>query len=168
MERKNSTAQRGTSQLAIVTMMMFATIRVAQADRVVKVAAPTWATQIEATSRYANAHAAWNAADGSIEPPIAWAVPASFGLFEAAPGLLSLTRPANRITVVNAFSDRLVGRLEGVEGTWRADIFDYRFKPAGSRTLKIEEGGLSLNLRGRDACFTVVLTRSGLNDATTP
>jgi hypothetical protein len=83
---------------------------------------------------------------------------AFFGLFEAAPGLLSLSCPANRITVVNAVSDRLVGRLEGVEGTWRADIFDYRWKPAGSQTLKSEQGGLSLNLRGPEACFTVVLT----------
>ncbi len=84
---------------------------------------------------------------------------AFFGLFEAAPGLLPLTRAVPRVTLVNAYSDRIVGRLEGVEGAWRAELFDARWQPAGVQTLQSEGGGLTLNLRGPAACFSVVLTR---------
>jgi hypothetical protein len=84
---------------------------------------------------------------------------AFFGLFEAAPGVLPLTRPVRRVTIVNAFSNQLAGRLEGLDGTWLVERFDHRWRPLGSRTLKSEEGGLTLRERSDDACFSVVLTR---------
>ena len=84
---------------------------------------------------------------------------AFFGLFEAAPGWLPLTRPVPRVTIVNAFSTQLVGRLQGAEGTWRAEIFDQSWKPLGTQTLTSQEGGLTLNFHGPTACFSVVLTR---------
>ena len=84
---------------------------------------------------------------------------AFFGLFEAAPGWLPLTQPAKRVTIVNAFSEQLAGRLQGVEGTWRAETFDQAWKPVATQTLTSQDGGLTLNLRGPSACFIVVLTR---------
>lgn len=84
---------------------------------------------------------------------------AYFGLFEAAPGVLPLTQPVEQVTIVNAFSNRIVGRLEGAIGKWRVELFDHSWKSLGSQTITSDETGLTLNLNASEACFTAVLTR---------
>jgi hypothetical protein len=84
---------------------------------------------------------------------------AFFGLFEAAPGLLTLTRPVDKVTIVNAYSNRIVGRLEGVKGKWRVELFDYYWQSLGSQIITSDETGLTLNLSASEACFSAVLTR---------
>ena len=84
---------------------------------------------------------------------------AYFGLFEAAPGVLPLTHPADQVTIVNAFSKRIAGRLEGAKGKWHAELFDHCWQSLGSQTITSDETGLTLNLNASEACFTAVLTR---------
>lgn len=84
---------------------------------------------------------------------------AFFGFFEALPGLIELTRPASKITLVNAFSSRTVTRLEGVKGDYQAQIFDQTWKPVARRVLKNDGQGININLSGPTACFEIVLTR---------
>src|ERR1039458_6160854 len=50
MERKKPTAKRGARNLAIVTMMIFATSCAARTDQIINVAAPVWRKRIEVRS----------------------------------------------------------------------------------------------------------------------
>jgi hypothetical protein len=87
---------------------------------------------------------------------------AFFGFFEAVPGLIEITRPVARITLVNAFSQRTATRLEGVSGEWEARIYDQTWQPAGQAVLRADAaGGLSINCTGPTACHSVVLTKRG-------
>ena len=85
---------------------------------------------------------------------------AFFGFFEALPGLIEVTKPVNKITVVNAFSNRTVTRLEGVNGDWQAQVYDQAWQPAYKTRLKTDaKGGLNLNLAGPSECHAIVLTK---------
>lgn len=85
---------------------------------------------------------------------------AFFGFFEAVPGLIEVTKPVDKITIVNAFSKRTATRLEGVKGEWQAQVYDQTWQPVSKTELKADAaGGLSLNLTGPTECHTVVLTK---------
>lgn len=84
---------------------------------------------------------------------------AFFGFFEAAPGLLELTKPVDKVTIVNAFSKRTVTRLEGIQGAWKAQVFDQEWKPLTTSTLEADATGLNINFSGPTECHAVVLTR---------
>ena len=86
---------------------------------------------------------------------------AFFGLFEIMPGLLELSRPVEKITIVNAYSNRLVTRLEGGKKDWKdykAEVFDQTWKPISETVIKHNGNGLNLDIKGPSGCFTVVLT----------
>jgi Glycosyl hydrolases family 31 len=85
---------------------------------------------------------------------------AFFGFFEALPGLIEITKPVTKVTLVNAFSKRTATRLEGVRGTWQAQVYDQAWQPAFKMRLKTDAtGGLNLNLAGPSECHAIVLTK---------
>jgi hypothetical protein len=85
---------------------------------------------------------------------------AFFGFFEAMPGLIELTSPVNKITLVNAFSNRTVTRLEGVSGEWQAQLYDEAWQPIRKTRLKSDDArGLNINLAGPSECHTIVLSK---------
>ena len=85
---------------------------------------------------------------------------AFFGFFEAVPGLIEVTRPVEKITLVNAFSQRTATRLEGIKGEWQAQVYDQAWQPMNKTELKTDaEGGLNINLTGPTECHTIVLTK---------
>lgn len=84
---------------------------------------------------------------------------AYFGLFEAAPGRLTLTHPVDQVIIVNAYSKWITGRLEGAKGKWNVELFDHSWQSLGSQTITSDENGLTLNLSAPEACFSAVLTR---------
>jgi hypothetical protein len=85
---------------------------------------------------------------------------AFFGFFEAVPGLVEVTKPVEKITLVNAFSKRTATRLEGVKGKWQAQVFDQTWKPLSKTELKADaQGGMSLNFAGPTECHALVLTK---------
>ena len=85
---------------------------------------------------------------------------AFFGFFEAVPGIIELVNPVNKITIVNAFSQRTTTRLEGVglKGGWQAYVYDQTWQPIGKTSLKTDaSGGLNINFAGPTGCHAVVL-----------
>jgi len=85
---------------------------------------------------------------------------AFFGFFEAVPGLIEVTKPVNRITLVNAFGNRTTTRLEGVKGGWQAQVYDQAWQPMRKASLNTDlDGGLDLNFAGPTACHAIVLTK---------
>jgi len=87
---------------------------------------------------------------------------AFFGLFEVMPGLLELTSPAARITIVNAYSDRLVTRLEEVHGLCKIRVYDQLWRLISEETVEGDATGLDLNITGpSSACFSVVVEPCG-------
>jgi hypothetical protein len=85
---------------------------------------------------------------------------AFFGFFEAMPGLIEVTKPVNKITLVNAFSRRTTTRLEGVNGHWQAQLYDQTWQPVNKTPLKTDvNGGLNINLASPTACHAIVLTK---------
>ncbi|MCL5270645.1 MAG: discoidin domain-containing protein [bacterium] len=85
---------------------------------------------------------------------------AFFGFFEAMPGLIELTgKDYSKVTLVNAFSDRTVTRLEGVRGDWQAQVFDQAWRSVEKASLKADATGMTINLAGPGACHAIVLTR---------
>jgi len=85
---------------------------------------------------------------------------AFFGFFEAVPGLIEVTKPVNKITLVNAFNKRTATRLEGVKGQWQAQLYNQVWQPMNKTTLKTDaEGGLSINITGPSECHAIVLTK---------
>lgn len=84
---------------------------------------------------------------------------AFFGFFEAAPGLLQLTRPVDNVTLVNAFSKRTFARIEGLaEGTYKVEVFDQLWKPVSQSMMKSDRGGLTLDVAGRSRCHCIVIS----------
>lgn len=85
---------------------------------------------------------------------------AFFGLFEAVPGLVEVTKPVTAITLVNAFSRRTTTRLEGVQGEWRLELYDHLWQPISEAMLKTDaDGGLNINVTGPSECHAIVLTK---------
>jgi hypothetical protein len=85
---------------------------------------------------------------------------AIFGFFEAIPGLIEVTKPVNRITLVNGLSKRTTTRLEGVNGKWQAQVYDQTWLPVKKTLLETDvNGGLNINLAGPTACNAIVLTK---------
>jgi hypothetical protein len=83
-----------------------------------------------------------------------------FGFFEAMPGLIEVTKPSDKITLVNAFAKRTTTRLEGVNGDWLAQVYDQTWQPVSKTMLKTDvNGGLDINLAGPTACHAIVLTK---------
>ena len=83
-----------------------------------------------------------------------------FGFFEAVPGLIEVTKPVNRVTLVNAFNARTATRLEGVTGEWQAQVYDQVWQPSYQTMLKTDErGGLNINCAGASECHAIVLTK---------
>jgi hypothetical protein len=84
---------------------------------------------------------------------------AFFGFFEVMPGLITVTIPVDKITIVNAFDKRTTTRLEGVKGGWQARVYDQTWQPVSTAVLKTDaNGGLNINLAGPSACHAIVLT----------
>jgi hypothetical protein len=87
---------------------------------------------------------------------------AFFGFFEALPGLIEVTKPLDRITLVNAFSKRTATRLEGVSGDWQAQVYDQTWQPIRAMSLKTDaNGSLNINCAGPTGCHAIVLARKG-------
>jgi hypothetical protein len=85
---------------------------------------------------------------------------AFFGFFEAVPGLIEVTKPVNKITLVNAFNKRTATRLEGVKGNWQAQVYDQTWQPMNKARLKTDaNGGLNINFTGPTECHAIVLTK---------
>ena len=85
---------------------------------------------------------------------------AFFGFFEAVPGLIEVTKPVNKVTLVNAFNTRTATRLEGVTGEWQAQVYDQVWQPSYQTMLKTDEtGGLNINCIGPSECHAIVLTK---------
>ncbi|HXP60280.1 MAG TPA: TIM-barrel domain-containing protein, partial [Dongiaceae bacterium] len=85
---------------------------------------------------------------------------AFFGFFEAVPGLIEVTKPVNKVTLVNGFNARTATRLEGVTGEWRAQVYDQVWQPSYQTMLKTDErGGLNINCAGPNECHAIVLTK---------
>jgi hypothetical protein len=84
---------------------------------------------------------------------------AFFGFFEAVPGLVTVSKPYSKITLVNAFSDRLATRLEGVSGKFQIDVFDRLWKLKSSGAVTTDKTGLNLNIEDQSGCFSVVLSQ---------
>jgi hypothetical protein len=75
-------------------------------------------------------------------------------------GRIEVTKPVNKITLVNAFSKRMVTRLEGVNGNWQAQVYDQAWQSTYKTRLKTDvKGGLNLNLDGPSECHAIVLTK---------
>lgn len=85
---------------------------------------------------------------------------AYFGFFEAVPGLVTVTQPTDRVTLVNAFSDRLVTRVEGLSGAFHAGVYDRTWQRVGEFDAQVDAaGGIDLNVTGPSGCFSVVLSQ---------
>jgi hypothetical protein len=86
---------------------------------------------------------------------------AFFGFFEALPGLIEISsEKINKITLINAFSNRTVTRLERVEGEWLAKIYDQTWNLVSQTILKSDpQGGLNINLKGSTGCHEIVLLK---------
>ncbi|OHB59717.1 MAG: hypothetical protein A2Y12_14770 [Planctomycetes bacterium GWF2_42_9] len=84
---------------------------------------------------------------------------AFFGFFEAVPGLVHVSKPFKKVTLINAFSDRLATRLEGMNGEFQIDVFDRLWKPKSTGIVKTDKNGLNLNIEDKSGCFAVVLTQ---------
>lgn len=85
---------------------------------------------------------------------------AFFGFFEAIPGLIHVSHPVDSVVLVNAFSNRLATRLEGVAGDYTADVFDQVWAPVASTPVKNDGKGICLDFSAPSKCFAVVLRRS--------
>jgi hypothetical protein len=86
---------------------------------------------------------------------------AFFGFFEAVPGLIEVTKPVDKITLLNAFSKRTATRLEGVSGDWQAQVYDQTWQPIQTTRLKADANrGLTINCAGPTECNAIVLTKS--------
>lgn len=84
-----------------------------------------------------------------------------FGFFEAVPGLIEITKPMNKIFLINALSKRTSTRLEKVDGTWQAQVYNHVWQPIDKFTLKTDtNGGLNVNLFGSNECHIIVLTKN--------
>ena len=84
---------------------------------------------------------------------------AFFGFFEAVPGLVQTTKPMNKITLINAFSNRMVTRLEGMAGKYKYAVFDQEWKPCTTGVLTCENNGINLDYSAPTRCFSVVLEK---------
>lgn len=86
---------------------------------------------------------------------------AFFGFFEALPGLTQVSsKEINKITIINAFSNRTVTRLEKVEGEWLAKVYGQDWKLVSQTLLKSDpQGGLNLNIAGPTGCHEIVLIK---------
>jgi hypothetical protein len=86
---------------------------------------------------------------------------AFFGFFEALPGLTQVSsEKINKITIINAFSSRTVTRLEGVEGEWRAQVYDQSWNLVSQTILRSDpQGGLNININGSIGCHEIVLLK---------
>lgn len=84
---------------------------------------------------------------------------AFFGFFEAVPGLVEVTQPVGKVTLVNAFSKRLATRLEGVTGDFRFSVYDQSWTLLSSDVVKNDGKGLNVDVSGPTRCFAVVLER---------
>ncbi|MDX9974336.1 MAG: glycoside hydrolase family 31 protein [FCB group bacterium] len=82
---------------------------------------------------------------------------AFFGFFEAVPGLAQLTHPVKKVVLVNAFSNRLTTRLEGLNGAFKATVYDQTWTPIQTTQLKTENNALNLDFTAPTRCFAVVL-----------
>ena len=84
-----------------------------------------------------------------------------FGFFEAIPGLVEASFRSDTVVIVNAFRDRTTTRVEGIkEGKWMSTIFDPYWNPVGSALHTTDaSGGINLDVNGREACHTVILTK---------
>ncbi len=87
---------------------------------------------------------------------------AFFGFFEAVPGLIEITKPVDKIILVNAFNKRTVTRLEAVKGIWQLQVYDQIWQPVSTTTLKADaKKGLNINITGSSECHSIVLTKQG-------
>jgi alpha-galactosidase len=87
---------------------------------------------------------------------------AFFGFFEAVPGLLKVSKSFDRITLINAFSDQLATRLEGLQGEFQYEVFDRLWKSVSTGTIRSDQTGVNLNIIDRSGCFSVVLCRNNI------
>lgn len=84
------------------------------------------------------------------------------GEYESGPYRLKLAEKntGKQTCVINAFSKRTATRLEGVRGTWQAQVYDQAWHPAFKLRLKTDvKGGLNLNLAAPTECHAIVLTK---------
>jgi hypothetical protein len=84
---------------------------------------------------------------------------AFFGFFEAVPGLVRVSKQFDSITIVNGFSNRVVTKIEGVEGNYKAETFDQIWKPTSSKLLKNDGAGILVDCSAPTRCFAVKLTK---------
>jgi hypothetical protein len=86
---------------------------------------------------------------------------AFFGFFEALPGLTQVSSEnINKITIINAFSNRTVTRLERVEGEWLALVYDQAWNLVSQTILNSDpQGGLNININGSAGCHEIVLLK---------
>ena len=84
-----------------------------------------------------------------------------FGFFEAIPGLVEASFRSDTVVIVNAFRDRTTTRVEGIkEGKWVSTIFDPYWNHVGSALHTTDaSGGINLDINGKEACHTVILTK---------
>ena len=73
--------------------------------------------------------------------------------------MVTVSKPYSKITLVNAFSDRLATRLEGISGTFQMDVFDRLWNLKSSSTVTTDKTGLNLNIEDKSGCFSVVLSQ---------
>ncbi len=84
---------------------------------------------------------------------------AFFGFFEAMPGLIETTKSMNKIVIVNAFNKRTVTRLEGIKGSWQADLYNHAWKQINKTVLNSDsKNGLDINFTGTD-CHILILKK---------
>jgi hypothetical protein len=85
---------------------------------------------------------------------------AFFGFFEAVPGLVQVSRPFDKITIINAYCRRTVTRIEGVDGNWQVQVYNQLWQLVLSTTAETDaSGGLNINLDGQTDCQIIVLTK---------
>lgn len=85
---------------------------------------------------------------------------AFFGFFEAMPGLIETTKPMNKIFLINALGKRTVTRLEGIEGTWQAQVYDQEWEPIDKMTMYADKNnGLDININGSTGCHSIILIK---------
>ena len=87
---------------------------------------------------------------------------AFFGLYEAVPGLLELTKSVDTVYIINAFNKRTATRLEGLaQGKWDVKFYDQAWKfISGKNVIADLTGGIDLNLTGATDCNSVVITKN--------
>lgn len=81
------------------------------------------------------------------------------GFFEAVPGLVPLTKPADRVVIVNAFSARTTTRLEGLTGRFSATLYDQGLNLLSNTSWSSEGDGLSIDVTAPSRCSMLVLER---------